>query len=378
MKVSRVRFEDIDAAGGPVMKSVYKQAVSVFFALMFVGTMSAQYIQKNLIANRHGYQEGRLDPNLVNGWGLAYLPGSPFWVADNFTGVSTLYTGQGGIVPLVVTVPPGKGMIFGPIGSPAGLVANPTADFVISKGGNSGPALFIFSTNDGTISGWNPNVDPTNAIIMVDNSENQPPSIYTGLAIGVNSAGKNVLYAADAGPNNRIDMIDGTWTSIGSFTDSTGYVPAGLSVYGVQNVNGQLYVTFGSITPFQGGAVDVFDTNGNLVSHFTKNTPAGPLQAPWGIALAPADFNKFSNALLIGNVDDGRISAFDPATQAFLGQLADPAGKPIAIGGLWGLEFGGGSPANGQTNQLFFSAGPNGYFDGLFGLIHATGEGGGK
>src|ERR1700692_251977 len=88
------------------MKSVYKQAVSAFFALMFAGTMSAQYIQKNLVANRHGYQEGHVDPNLVNGWGLAYLPGSPFWVADNFTGVSTLYTGQGATVPLVVTIPP--------------------------------------------------------------------------------------------------------------------------------------------------------------------------------------------------------------------------------------------------------------------------------
>jgi len=360
------------------MKPIYKQAVSAFLALMFVGTMSAQYIQKNLIANRHGYQEGRLDPNLVNGWGLAYLPGSPFWVADNLTGVSTLYTGQGAIVPLVVTIPHAASLIFGPVGSPAGLVANPTTDFVISKGGKSGPALFIFSTNDGSISGWNPNVDPTNAIIMVDNSLKTPPAIYTGLAIGVNSKGKNVLYAADAGPNNRIDMINGTWTSIGNFTDSTGYVPAGLSAYAAQNVNGKLYVTFASETPFQGGAVDVFDFDGNLVTHFAENSPAGPLEAPWGIALAPADFDKFSNALLIGNVDDGRINAFDPATHAFLGQLATPAGKPIEIGGLWGLAFGGGTAANGQTNQLFFSAGPNGYADGLFGLIHATGEGGGK
>jgi uncharacterized protein (TIGR03118 family) len=351
-----------------------KRAVSVFFALMFVGTTSAQYIQKNLVANRQGYQTGHLDPHLVNGWGLAYLPASPFWVADNFTGVSTLYTNKGDVIPLVVTVPPAQSMVFGPVGSPAGLVANPTMDFVITKGNKSGPALFIFSTNDGSISGWNPNVDPTNAIIMVDNSLKTPPAIYTGLAIGRNSSGHNVLYAADAGPNNRIDMINGAWKSIGHFTDSTGFVPSGLTAYGVQNVNGKLYVTFASVTPLQGGAVDVFDTDGKLVTHFTKNTPAGPLEAPWGVALAPEDFGKFGKALLIGNVDDGRINAFDPETHHFLGQLADPAGKTIEIGGLWGLVFGGGSPVNGKTNHLFFSAGPNNYFDGLFGMIRATCE----
>jgi uncharacterized protein (TIGR03118 family) len=357
------------------MKFVYRQAVLVFFALMFVDSTSAQYIQKNLVANRHGYKEGHLDPNLVNGWGLARFPASPFWVSDNFTGVSTLYDDKGDIIPLVVTIPPAPSMPFGPVGTPTGMVANPTLDFVISKGGKSDPALFIFATLDGTISGWNPNVDPTNAIIMVDNSLKTPPAIYTGLAIGRNSSGHNVLYAADAGPNNRIDMIDGGWNSIGSFTDSTGYVPSGLTVYAVQNVNGKLYVTFASINPLQGGAVDVFDTDGNLVTHFTKNTPAGPLQSPWGITLAPADFGTFSNALLIGNVDDGKINAFDPGTHHFLGQLADPAGKTIEIAGLWGLVFGGGAPGNGQTNQLFFSAGPNNYFDGLFGMIHATGEG---
>jgi uncharacterized protein (TIGR03118 family) len=362
------------------MKSLCKLTVTAFLALMFVTTAArAQYIQKNLVANRHGYQEGHVDPLLVNGWGLAYLPGSPFWISDNFTGVSTLYTDKGDKLPLVVTVPPAPSKPFGPIGSPTGIVANTTSDFVISKGSKSGPALFIFATIDGTISGWNPNVDPTNAIIMVDNSGETPfPAVYTGLAIGRNSSGHNVLYAADA-DNNRIDMIGGTWNSIGNFTDSSTFVPSGEAVYGIQNVNGKLYVTFATMIPLQGGAVDVFNTDGVLVTHFAVNSPAGPLQAPWGIALAPADFGKFSNALLIGDVDDGKINAFDPVTHSFLGQLADPAGKTIVIegatGGLWGLAFGGGTQANGQSNQLFFAAGPNGYFDGLFGMIHATGEG---
>ena len=369
------------------MKSVHKQALTAFFALMFVTTAAADdrgYIQKNLVANRTGYQTGHLDPHLINGWGLAFLQDSPFWVSDQVTGVSTLYTDKGDVVLLVVTIPTGSVPFFGPVGSPTGQVANPTSDFVISKGGKSFPALFIFATLDGTISGWNPNVDPTNAIVMVDNSGETPvPAIYTGLAIGRNSSGHSVLYAADA-LNNRIDMIDGAWKSIGHFTDSSSFVPSGEAVYGIQNVNGKLYVTFASTSPLDGGAVDVFDTDGNLVTHFTENSPAGPLQAPWGVALAPANFGKFSNALLIGNVDDGKINAFDPGTHSFLGQLADPAGKTIVIGGLWALVFGGGGRSNGQTNQLFFSAGPNlkgivpsDYSDGLFGMIHATGEGAG-
>ncbi len=367
------------------MKSVYRRAVTASFALMFVSMASAQYVQKDLVANRNGYQTGHLDPRLINGWGLAFLQDSPFWVADQVTGVSTVYTSQGDIVPLVMTIPPAA--VPSPFGvtGPTGEVANPTPDFVISKGGRSFPALFIFATLDGTISGWNPIVDATHAIKMVDNSGETPlPAIYTGLAIGRNSSGHNVLYAADA-LNNRIDMIDGAWKSIGHFTDSSSFVPSGEGVYGIQNVNGKLYVTFASTAPLAGGAVDVFDTDGNLVTHFTGNSPAGPLQSPWGVALAPRNFGTFSNALLIGNVDDGKINAFNPCTHRFLGQLADPAGKTIAIGGLWGLVFGGGGLFNGQTNQLFFSAGPNlkgivpsDESDGLFGMIQATGAGNGE
>jgi uncharacterized protein (TIGR03118 family) len=299
-----------------------------------------------------------------------------FCVADAFAGVATVYTHSGRSIPIVVTVPAAPGF---PAGSPAGIVFNPTSDFVISKNGKSGPAVLIFATLDGTISGWNPDVDATNAIIMVDYSLKKPnrpfPAVYTGLDIGRDSEGHNVIYAADSGntldtSNNEIDMFNGAFHPIGHFTDLIS--TSGMTVYGIQNVKGKLYVTFATFTFMGGGVVDVFDSDGNLLTpaHFAVNSPAGPLEAPWGIALAPDDFGQFSNAILIGNVDDGHISAFDRHTQQFLGQLKDPKGNLlIGTDGLWGLVFGRGYRDDGIRNKLFFAAGANGYVDGLFGVI---------
>jgi uncharacterized protein (TIGR03118 family) len=360
------------------------------------------YIQKNLVS----YQPGTAhytDPNL-NGWGLAFAPDGPFWVADAATGVSTVYDHQGKPLPLVVTIPPAPSQPLGPVGSPTGIVYNPTSDFVISKNGKSAPALFLFATLDGTISGWNPAVDPTHAIIMVDNSiantkegETYPAS-YTGLVIERNSRGQNVLYAADGGltlstANNRVDMFGRSFQYLGSFTDPNVNVPgsplSGNTVYQVEDVKGQLFVAFAGFSPPFGGVVDIFDTDGRLLTpnHFTANAPkAGPLVNPWGITQAPPDFGKFSNDILIGNVEqnggprDASINAFDPRTGAFLGHLQQPDGKPIAIPGLWDLAFGSGSPQNGKTNELFFTAGPNAITftgNGLFGMIHAAGDQGG-
>jgi uncharacterized protein (TIGR03118 family) len=273
------------------------------------------------------------------------------------------------------------------LGSPTGIVYNPTSDFVISKNGKSAPALFLFDTADGTISGWNPAVDPNNAVIMVDNSAEAPhPASYDALAIGKNSLGQNVLYAADGGldpinTNNRIDMFGGDFHSLGSFTDpNVASQYPGNTAYQVQNVNGLLYVTFAGFQAPFGGVVDVFDTDGHLLTpdHFAANLPGqGPLVNPWGIAQAPADFGQFSNDILIGNVEDGRINAFDPVTHRFLGPLRRPDGTPISITGLWALAFGAGSRKNGKTNQLFFTAGPtaaNFAGNGLFGMIFAAGE----
>jgi uncharacterized protein (TIGR03118 family) len=201
--------------------------------------------------------------------------------------------------------------------------------------------------------------------------------VYTGLDIAQNSHGKNVLYAADI-INNRVEMLDGGFHSLGSFTDPS---VVGAGAWQVEDVNGRLFVTFGTLAGPFGGVVDVFDTDGHLLTpnHFAANAPgAGPLENPWGIVQAPANFGAYSNDLLIGNVEGaGNINAFDPATGAYLGQLRHPDGTPVAIPGLWDLTFGTGTPASGKTNQLFFDAGPNApnlAGNGLFGVIFAAGD----
>ena len=348
-------------------------------------TVLSGYQQLNLV----GFQEGmarHTDPNL-NGWGMDFAPDGPFCVADTFTGVATFYDRSGHVLPQVVTIPAAPSQPLGPVGRPEGLVYNPTADFVISEGGRSAPAVFLFGTRDGTISGWNPAVDRNHAILMVDNSTEAFPANYTGLVIAQNSQGHNVLYAADFGrsnttSNNRVDMFDGTFQSLGSFTDANVAVQyPGYSAWQVEEINGRLWVTFAIHTPPNGGVVDVFDTDGHLLTpnHFTANAGgAGPLENPWGIVQAPAHFGRFSHDILIGNVEGaGNINAFDPRTGAFLGPLRHPDGTPISIPGLWDLTFGGGSHLNGRTNQLFFDAGPNlpdPTGNGLFGVITATGH----
>jgi uncharacterized protein (TIGR03118 family) len=352
-------------------------------------TVPSGYQQLNLV----GFQEGmarHTDPNL-NGWGMDFAPDGPFCVANTFTGVATFYDRSGHVLPQVVTIPAAPSQPLGPVGRPEGLVYNPTADFVISEGGRSAPAVFLFSTRDGTISGWNPAVDPDHAIIMVDNSTEAYPANYTGLVMARNSQGHNVLYAADFGrsnstSNNRVDMFDGSFQSLGAFTDPNvaGQYP-GYSAWQVEEINGRLWVTFAIHTPPNGGVVDVFDTDGHLLTpnHFAANAGgAGPLENPWGIVQAPADFGAFSHDILIGNVEGaGNINAFNPDTGAFLGPLRHPDGTPIAIPGLWDLTFGGGSHLNGRTNQLFFDAGPNlpdPTGNGLFGMIFAAGHGEGQ
>lgn len=336
-------------------------AAVAFFALLALAVLmvsvpaSAQYVATNLVSNQAGKAKFQ-DTDLVNAWGIAFSPVGPFWVSDNGTGLSTLYTGAGTKQSLIVTIPPASGQ---GLGSPTGQVYNATQDFKVTQGGHSAAALFIFATFDGTISGWNSAVNLTSAVIAVQ----QPGAVYTGLAIGTN-AGANFLYAAD-NVNNRVDIYDHNFAFVTSFTDSS--LPAGSNPYGIQNINGQLYVTFTTSTG--GGVVDVFDTAGNFVKHFASS---GALKSPWGIALAPTTgFGKFNSALLVGNVGDGRISAFNATTGKLLGQLQTPQKKVISIAGLWGLAFGAGNSQNGNTNQLFYTAGPGGYLNGLFGVINS-------
>jgi uncharacterized protein (TIGR03118 family) len=337
------------------------QLLSVNFAV-------AQYKRLDLVSNVPG-RALHTDPNLINGWGLAFFPNSPFWVADAGTGLSTLYGPGGKTVPLVVTIPSAAGGKV--LGTPTGLVANASKDFVVSENGNKGPALFIFDTEDGTISGWNQNVDLTNAVIAVDNSGQVPPPFYTGLAIGADSSGHDFIYAADQS-NNKVDIYDAGFHFVKSFTDST--LPTGYAAFGIQNIEGKLYVTFaGFFSGKVGGFVDVFDTSGNFIKNFAS---MGQLNLPWGLALAPAHFGKFSKDVLVGNLGDGMINAFR-RNGKFEGPLKDDDGQPIAVDGLWALAFGTNPHMNGGKNQLFFTAGPLFYQQGLFGRISVD-EGKGK
>ncbi len=342
---------------------------ALVLSVLVITTASAQYIRTDLVSNQPGVAPNT-DPHLVNAWGLVALPTSPWWVSDNGTGFSTLYNGAGQQIQLFVTIPPAPGSPAGTLGTPTGIVGNistiPT-DFTITENGVSARSIFIFATLDGTISGWNPVIGGatgnSHATIAVDRSG--AGAVYTGLATATNVAGQTFLYAADGGPNRRVDMFDGTFNLVTSFNDPA--IPKNFTPYGIQAINGNIWVTFTALNKAQGGFVDVFDTAGNLLRH---SAVRGPLHSPWGIALAPADFGPMSNAILISNnISRGRINAFNPETGQFLGPLRDANGKAIEVDGIWALEFGHDTVTNGAHNQLFFTAGPNNYANGLFGVI---------
>jgi len=286
--------------------------LTLLFATIGLASTSAlaQYTVTDLVTSSS-------DSELVNAWGLSYLPGGPFWVSDNGTGLSTVYDASGNKQSTVVAIPNSSGSGKG---SPTGQVANTTSDFVVTQNGKSGVALFLFATFDGTISGWSPSVNASNAVIAV----NRTGAWYTGLTMAKIGT-INLLYAAD-NLNNKVDVYDGTFKLRGSFTDPN--VPPGSKVYNVQNIKGFIVVTF--TTTAVGGVVDVFTTAGKLVKTFASG---GTLNAPWGVALAPANFGKMSSAILIGNLGDGKINAFSTSGK-FLGQLTDASGNVISIDGL--------------------------------------------
>jgi uncharacterized protein (TIGR03118 family) len=324
------------------------------------GAALAQYKVTNLTSNKAGRAVRPPDPHLLNAWGLTYGPGSPFWISDNMSGFSTLYKADGSKVPLDVAIPTASGTGQG---TPTGIVFNGSNDFQVSNDkGSSGPAFFIFATLDGTISGWNPGVDLTHAVRTVNQSEHGV--VYTGLAI---ASDLNWLYGADAA-NNKVDVYDGRFNLIFTFNDPT--IPEGFTPYGIQVINKTVYVTFASPTGAFGGFVDSFDEFGGSMKRLINST--GVLNQPWGIAISPANFGKFSNSLLItNNLPNGTINAFSPDGH-FRGRLRDINNKLITIDQIWGIVFGGGTPNNGNTNQLFFSAGPGNYENGLFGVIEAV------
>lgn len=343
--------------------------IAATFLLCAVIPAAAQYQLITLVANErdlgHNIPQARyIDARVVNAWGLAFQPNGPFWVTDEYTGVSTVYDPSGrNVPPFVVTVPPSPDDPLPP-GCPTGIVANPWGSFTISENNHSGSALFLFVTLDGTISGWNPKVDANNAVIAVNNAS--LPASYTGLDISHDASG-TFIYAANA-YLNRIEKYDSNFNLVTTFSDSN--IPYG--VYGVNAINGKIYVTYAPFFPGKpgAGAVDVFDENGNLLKTLIPaQQVGGPLNIPYAMAIAPNNFGPFSNALLVGNLQDGRINAFNPNSGAFLGALSDAHGQAIEVPGLWDFDFGGGSPSNGRTNELYFVAGPDTYFGGLFGKV---------
>jgi uncharacterized protein (TIGR03118 family) len=337
------------------------------------------YKQTNLVSDIPGLA-AHTDPNLRNAWGTSTGPGLPIRVSDNASGVATLYDGQGNPEPgsgakqRVVTIPAPPSAGTGAVGAPDGTVFNPTAGgFVVSKDGVSDSARFLFATEDGTIAGWSPNVDPTHAVLAVDRSTVTDPTgdvgaLYKGLALVKTAAGK-FLYATNF-RFGTVDVFDSNFELVTSFTDPT--IRGGFAPFGIHNIGGDLYVTFAKQNAAKHddaagpgrGFVDVFSPNGDLLKRLASR---GTLNSPWAVTLAPSTFGAFAGDILVGNFGDGRINAFRPTTGRFLGQLRSSHGA-ITIPGLWGLRFPTGS-LNVTPNALYFTAGPNDEADGLLGDI---------
>jgi uncharacterized protein (TIGR03118 family) len=331
-------------------------------ALAFAPTFlhADSYTQTNLVSDVPG-MAANTDPNLKNPWGVSFSATSPFWTSDQVTGLATLYNAAGTPQGLVVTIPGGA-----PPSGPTGQVfGNVAGSFLVG----ASPATFIFDSLNGTISGWNAGAGTT-AVQMAST----PGAIYTGLAEASNSAG-NFLYAANSAPGGHINVFNSTWGAVnltGTFTDPS--LPAGLVPFNIQNIGGNLYVTYASLgpggTPLPGGVVSEFDANGNFIKRIATG---GPLSAPWGIVLAPSNFGSFSNDLLIGNFGNGEILAYDATSDLFLGTLNGTNGQPLVNDFLWALEtraVGSGF----DSNAVYFSAGINNQADGLFGKIDVTPE----
>jgi uncharacterized protein (TIGR03118 family) len=320
---------------------------------------ASSYTQTNLVSDQSGVAV-HTDADLVNAWGLTSLPTSPWWVSDNGTSVSTLYRADGTKVIL-----PGNTQHVNVPHNPTGAVANAGPNF---NGGR-----FLFSTEEGKILYWNPAVSITDAQVAVDNSGSS--AVYKGLAI----AGTDRLYATDF-HNARVDVFDGSFTPVnisGAFTDPG--IPSGYAPFGIQNINGTIFVTYAKQdaaahddVPGQGhGFVDRFSLTGAFLGRVATH---GQLNSPWGLAVAPSDFGRFSGDLLVGNFGDGQISAFEPQSDGsyeLVGQLRTTGNKVLTIDGLWALQFGKDSANNGSHNTLFFTAGPDGESHGLFGTITA-------
>ena len=332
----------------------------------FINASTNIFHQTNLVSDAAGYGATTTDPKLVNPWGMAFDPTGALWLANNGSGTATTYDANGNKLGTTVSIPAAQTPVVNPqaqinIGVPTGIVYSASGDFTIQ---GHGAATYIFAGEDGTISAWNPSMGGT-AQIVADRSANG--ARYKGLALALDGSA-NRLFATNF-KGNQVEVFDGSFTLLRTFTDST--LPAGFGPFGIATIGGQLYVTFArqqapdnvdDVPGAGNGYVDVFAPSGVLIRRFASN---GSLNSPWAIVQAPAGFGPFAGAILVGNFGDGQIGAYDAVSGNFVDMLRDANGAAISISGLWGLAFG---PASGSTS-LYFAAGVGDEAHGLVGRL---------
>lgn len=379
-------------------------AITLFIPV--VGCFAQRYVQTDLVSNTPGVAKVT-DPSLVNSWGLSRSSGSPWWVSNFGTGVTTLYNGVGAKQSLVVTIPPADPTNKNtPTGNPTGTISNGSpSDFLLAPGQ---PAMFVFATGDGTIAGWNPNVavaqgaaPPSTRAVTVINKKDG--SGYTGLTSAL-VEGQRYLYAANFN-KGTVDVFDSQFRPVklkegqllrNRHEDEQNYsydepfvddrLPRDFVPFNVQTIGNDIVVTYalhqkGQMVETDGpglGYVDIFSSSGRLLRRLEHGDW---LNAPWGVALAPLDFGRFSHCLLVAQFagastteSSGYIAAYDVTTGRFEGLLEDPTGKPLSIPGIWSISPGNVNPGNSDAAaspaaQLYFTAGPNQGTEGLMGYL---------
>jgi len=375
------------------MEFVSKTMKSLFVLLLALlsypgGVFAQHYIQTNLVSDMPGVAP-TVDPNLVNPWGLSRSSTSPWWVSDNNSGDSTLYTGTGSIIPIngngIVTILPSKDAPAGTLGSPTGTVYNGSTDFVIPAP-NGKPAVFLFATEDGTISGWN---GGPSAVRVVDHNDNGSPNgaVFKGLTSAVWN-GNRYLYVTNFRVGrvevydtnfNRVELGDEAFDPGGDGDNDSDdghgaeHVPQGFAPFNIQNIGGSLFVTYAKQDAVRhddvagpgNGYVEIFTPSGKHIGHLQHGAW---LNSPWGVVWTPRDFGVFSNTILVGNFGSGWIAAFNGFTRKFIGFVENPDSSILTIDGLWALTFGNGATA-GPSTTLYFTAGPDQESHGLFGTL---------
>ena len=384
-------LRQLDSTGGIDMRKILSAIALLSIAFVVGGTQiaSAQtpfYKQTNLISDDTSLiPAAHQDSHTVNAWGLTASPTSPWWIANNGDDTSTLYNAFTDSIPSLVVAIPG-GAPTGAVWNSANITGPPPVNvFIVRNGSASGSAAFIFSSEAGIISGWNPNV-PAPGSTQATVAATVPNAVYKGLAIaGTGTSAR--LYATNFHAGT-VDVFDSTFTLLPNFGFVDPNLPAGYAPFGIQNIGGTLYVTYAlqdeaahdDVPGVGHGYIDAYDTAGHLLRRVASK---GPLNSPWGLAFSPDDFALFSDALLVGNFGDGLIHAYDVAGTTgdapLLGQFHSEKGPPLKIDGLWALQFGHGAPAgsstagSGSSNTLYFTSGPFGESHGLFGSLVPAG-----